>query len=405
MSLKEEILSFAIQHWSRHFGGVSALSVSEQVGCSHQEALDAIGELESEGLGRLREDVTLYPVSIRLDGPADFVEHGPVVTSIFFPDSSVLTDHFYSSSLAREGPPEFLARLHKGASQIDLAYFSVEVLRKYLDPPEVYDVDDSVAGGILTLDADFENQLSEAELDARWFDKVRFGKRRLQNGKTAVSALLHDLAELPQFEQSHWHAHELDEPDFAAEDVDFARFVARNYEGRFIDYDDPLQKALDSISEVNHICGEEQLFRKEGNPYLSYPVLNTYKDFCDRCSELYKVIGPDSLNSRVIKKLLAEQYGLSAPDFKHKESGRPMSAQQLLGLLGARVQPVAQFVEVLKTIKNHRISADHRIVEPQGSDSNYIEDFRSICVDLHASLKSMHEVFSTLNEQPHNNAL
>jgi hypothetical protein len=75
----------------------------------------------------------------------------------------------------------------------------------------------------------------------------------------------------------------------------------------------------------NSFLGNDKLFQSEANPYSAYLVHNTYKNFCDCCSELCKLVGPDNLNAKLIKQLLSERFNLGGENFVHKESGRKLS--------------------------------------------------------------------------------
>ena len=149
--MKRKILECAVDHWHKNFTGVSALSIAEQLDLEHSDVLTAFSELEDEGCARIREDVTLYSVSLDLSSDEsisteDF-DSEPKNTAIIFPSREVLEENFYSSGLTREDLPEYTTRLYKGGSQIEIVYFEVEVLKKYLQHPEKYDIDDSVSGG------------------------------------------------------------------------------------------------------------------------------------------------------------------------------------------------------------------------------------------------------------------
>ena len=63
--------------------------------------------------------------------------------SIFFSATfhtrlNVLSQNYYKSDLSTQDTPEYSKRLHLGAHQIGLVYFSEEVLRKYFVHPEKY---------------------------------------------------------------------------------------------------------------------------------------------------------------------------------------------------------------------------------------------------------------------------
>lgn len=401
MSLKQEILDYALEHWSKNFTGVSAVSVAEKLNCSHKEVLSIFSELKREKKCSLKEGVKLYSISFPFERDSSSVNDAPkeIVTSIFFPSKELLTDNFFNSKLCKQNLPEYVTRLHKGYSQIHLIYFSSEVLKKYLEHPEMYNIKDSTSGGVITLKAEYENKLIDSELDKIWFDKVRFGKRLLANDTVVVATILHDLSELPDSEQSHWHSYELEEPDFSDDDPGFIRFFRRNFEGEWVDYNDPLEKALGKIQEINNLFEDAKLFTQGQNQYLAYPVGNTYKNLCDSCSELYKVVGPDNLNINILKELLRDHFGYTEEDFIHKDSGRPFSKLQLLQKITERISEGYLFIDTINEIKEYRVCADHKIIDPQHSNINYVGEFQRICASLHRSLMVLRNGIEKMQRQ------
>lgn len=402
MSMKRKILERAVEHWHKNFTGVSALSIAEQLELEHSDVLAAFSELEDEGCARIREDVTLYSVSLDLS-PDQSVSTGdfdwePKNTAIIFPSREVLEENFYSSGLAREGLPEYTTRLHKGGSQIELVYFEVEVLKKYLQHPEKYDIGDSVSGGTLHLDYDYLSDLSEEEAESQMLGIVRFGKRRSKSGAILVTAILHDLAEMPSPEQRHWHSHEVEPTGFARGDTDFIRYFARTFEGEFVEYDDPIRKILDLVKKANEIVDDTPMFRHETNPYLAYPVSNTRKDFVDSCSELYKIVGVDSLNKEFLQLCLERTADYTDQDFVH-DSGRPKSKLQLLQALDSELENPPGLADVIKQVRDHRISSAHRIIDPAVPQEDYLLAFRRLCTDICNRLKEFKTRLSAvLNE-------
>jgi hypothetical protein len=96
VQLKKRILDYAIDQWSRHFTGVSAISIAEELSCSHEEVLSVFTEFEREKKGSLREDVKLYQISISLEKLVSLEERQEIVTSIFFPSKELLTEYFFT---------------------------------------------------------------------------------------------------------------------------------------------------------------------------------------------------------------------------------------------------------------------------------------------------------------------
>lgn len=386
-NLKQKIVGYSIEHWRNSFTGVSGIDVAEHLGLSHEVVLRAFDELEQEGKGSIRRDVTLYQVSVSVDGPM-LGEAKPIVTSIFFPAAELLTESFYSSLLHRSNIPEYKARLYKGGSQIQLVYFSSEVLRKYLDHIEIFEVEDSVTGGYILRQ------------DGADFPLFRFGKRKLTNGQVVVTAILWDLAELPEKEQAYWHSYEVENLHFTTEDPDFVIFCKRDFGAEFLDDSDPLKEILTEISNINRLLESNGLFSAVSNLYLSYPAVNTYKSFCDRCSELYKLIGPDSLQEKVLRDLLTTYFNYQEQNFLHPDTGRPLGKLDLLKRLCGKLE-CEKLPLVIERIKQHRTDADHRVLTPQRESKDYLTDFRNLLQELSEALQQFRSQLERLVRVKH----
>lgn len=385
-TLEQKILDYSISHWQKDFTGISGINIAQHFKIPHKKVLAIFDELEKQKKGSIRRDVKLYQLTISVNKPK-FGKPKEINTSIFFPSKDILTESFYSNELHRKNIPEYTARLYKGGSQIQLLYFDHEVLDRYLKHREIYDIEDTVASGDIHLSHEYLSGLTEDELEKIDFPLVRFGKRHLSNGTAVITVILHDLSELPEKEQAHWYAHEKKEPLFSTNDTDFEIFFRRNFEAEFLDDNDPLQKVLEEISKLNALVGEKGLFTIESNPYLSYPVVNTYKSFCDSCSELYKLIGPDSLSEKQLKHFLQKHFSFSANDFIHPTSQKPLGKLDLLKRICNKVGCDSLF-NIIEEAKNHRVSADHKVTQPSIAEQNYITEFRRILYELSMSLKS-----------------
>lgn len=314
----------AVNGWFKNFAGTSALDVARDLSFDHSIVMRLFEELAETGHGSINANVTLYQVSFDPENIAAGFKHEPVVTHIFFPSEQALHEAFYSSGLPQKRLPEYTTRLHLGAHQIGLAYFSEEVLARYLDHPELYKINDSLAGGDISA-------LSSTPEDRYLY--VRYGKCRLRSGSIAVTAIFKDLSGMGPSEQRYWHSFEIESPDIDKSDTHFQNFLARTYEGDFVDFEDPITRLLEGAKGVNKALAPDNLFAKAQNAHLHLPVEQTYKSYCDAASELYKIVGPDNLSQSTLKALLTKEFGISLEGIKHAESGRPLSTLQLVALL------------------------------------------------------------------------
>lgn len=378
------ILDFTILHWYEHFTGTDGISVAAHFNIPHSEVLKIMDELEKQQKGKVKRDVELYPLKFNINN--NTIEFEKTITSIFFPSQEVLTDYFYTKEYSKQNIPIYTARLYKGGSQLQPCYFNHEVLQRYIAHPEYFDIENTTSGGHVQLNTQYLKGLSKEELDRIEFPLIRFGKRKLSNGSVSIVVILIDLSKLSEKEQHYWHSHELENPEFSKNDKDFNIFLGRTFLGQFLDDDDPMKNVKAGIKRINNLVGGKGLFiNQQENYYLTYPVINTRKSFCDSCSELYKLVGPDNLNNEVLICLLKEQFSFADEDLIDKKSKRPFGKLELFGKLCKNMNCV-ELYEQIKEIKQFRVIADHKIIDPSISDENYIDAFRKIIDKLSNNL-------------------
>jgi len=368
-TLEQKVLDCAVEQWNKTHAGITSFDIARLIRSQNVKVMEAMVALEAISKCSLNKNVELFTVSIGVSG-LKFAQKA-TIAHVIFPSKEVLTDHFYSSGLARQGLPIYVERLHKGAHQYTMVYFSEEVLAKYLDRPEFYNVEDSLSGGSI-------RSITEDEAN---YIYVRHGRRQLANGRTAVLVPYKDLARLDEAQQRYWHGFEISNPENAGPDQHYSKFMLRTFEGAFVDYENPLEKFLEAVGYVNSNLGGSVLFRHTDNPHLRIPVENTEKTFYDACSELFKIIGADSLVAPTIKNILVDDFGTKEDEFTHK-SGRALSPFQQLQLLETKAGIEPKATTIIDEVKSFRIRADHAIVEPVSSAINFVEKFHTLCNDI-----------------------
>jgi hypothetical protein len=379
----EKALAATVSGWFKNFAGTSALDVARDISIDHTEAMRIFEQLADADYGSLNRSVLLYQVSFDPDDISSGFKYEPVTTHIFFPSKETLRKEFFASELPQQKLPEYKARLYLGAHQIGLVFFLEQVLSRYLDHPEHYEINDSLAGGDIS-------SLSAAPEDRYLY--VRYGKCQLISGQIAVTAIYKDLSDMTPSEQRYWHSHEIDSPNFDRADSHFQNFLRRTYEGEFVDFHDPIATLLEALGRVNKAVGAGPLFTKLSNVHLRLPVEQTYKSYCDASSELYKILGPDSLSQSRLKALLLNDLGTPAGELMHAESERPLSTIQLFALLEQKLGASGVYTKPLRTVADLRIDADHKVLERDAATKSYSRDFAAMCDELVSALANLAEL-------------
>ena len=373
MSLENDIVVSAITHWNEKFTGISSLEISRRLDISHEVVRDTLVKLVMDGVGSL--------TNIHSEESEEY--------DIFFPAKEALAEWYFRNIDPNQRLPEYRKRLHLGYSQIKHFYFGVRVLRKYLATPETYLTDDSIEGGYIRMQPTFWENAEIKDKEAVAIGNLDFGKRLSAEGNTMVSVILWDLAELSPEEQRYWRGHEIERIEFKKNDPAFDRYIAQNFDADIVESQDALHGLLECLTHINSVTQVGigiQLFRKTSNPHLIQPVENTYKDFCDSCSELYKLLGPDGLNQKALKSILKQKFGYVNGQFKHQGSGQSLSTLQLQDRLLLEMDK-SDLSQALDQLKEYRIDADHRIGRQSTTVSDFVAEFQSLCGQLLQALR------------------
>lgn len=378
--IQKAILSECASRWFKNPAGITASDLAREFGISNEEACKEVELLCDAGYGEINRDAELTELSLDTENPQAGFTFTPLKTHVFFPSKQVLADAFYGSELPRQKLPEYVIRLHLGAHQYGLVFFDEEVLSRYFAHPELYEIEDSLAGGSISTN-------SGASEDRHLY--VRYGKCKLKTGHIAISAVHKDLAHMGASEQRYWHAHEIIDPEVDASDDHFQLFLDRTYEGAWVEYPDPIRNLLAEVVGLNEDLSPLSLFTRTANVHLRVPVEQTYKSYCDCASELYKVAGPDALSQSTLKALLQERFGHTQEDFIHPETKRALSSLQLLRLLESNLGVPDAIHKPLKEVANLRVEADHKILSSQAPNRSYSNDFSNLCVELKNGIRKI----------------
>lgn len=372
----KDVVAYAIDEWKKTFAGTSGLAIAAAMSMPHDEVLLILESLADEGKGTLNRNVELYEFTLNFTSQSNLEKRS---THIFLPSKEVLREAFYQSDLPKQNLPEYERRLHLGANQIGLVFCSEEVLSRYFSHPEWYYVDDSLSGGQVST--------KSGAPDDRHVH-VRYGKSRQVNGQVAVVAIYKDLGAMSAVEQHYWHSYELASPQPLVGDENFARFLLRDFVGEAVHYPNPINDIIEGLREVNSTVGDKQLFRRLQNVHLRLPVENTYKDLCDCASELYKLVGPDGIDQKVLRRFLLRRLKVPKDQLRHAETDRAFSPMELLELLEEKMACGNALTKAIKAIKDLRIDADHKVLPEESSCGTHGSQFTELCNKLSEGLRS-----------------
>lgn len=187
-----------------------------------------------------------------------------------------------------------------------LFYFGRAVLASYRASPDLYSLAEDDTGGELTTLHNDEDGTSPSTTHP-WF-RVRFGLRRLMDGRGCVAAFGPDLIKLPDQERRIWLAHQIECPIFAESDPAFERFANRFLEGRIGSESGPLDRIFHSVKLIRALTHQilgKPLFRSQGHALLHYPAAENSEAYAKAHLELYRLLG-DGLDSEALR-FLAER--------------------------------------------------------------------------------------------------
>ncbi|MBP6237202.1 MAG: hypothetical protein KA270_05255 [Saprospiraceae bacterium] len=404
MNIKKEIIKIAISHWEVRNVGISGLDLADRLEVPHGTVLTNLEQLAKEAKGTLNTNVTLYPLRIEINEndpfdikPLSFDNIEGVKTHVYFPSKKLLEKNYQKNIQKFFNKGEYTNRMTRGYGQIELIPFNIKVLGKYLNNKENYEIDDDITGGTIRQNSEYLSTLTYEEQEKIDFVSVWYGKRQLKNGKFAVCAILNDLATMSKKEQSYWYGFELEDPIFNRRDESFFRFFRRAYQGAWIESNDPIDKIVEGINTFNKNPIHEGVFTNNSNPYLRYPIQNTYKDYADCCSELFKIVGPDNIKKNKLDEWITKGLKLDESKLIHKQSGRPLSTLQVFTLCLEHYDSnlASEFSSIWEKVKKHRIEGDHKITKPNISNKpkNYIQEFKDLCWEV----AKVFEQFNSIN--------
>lgn len=378
MGINKKILDYCMEKWNKRFDGISAYSVSEKLGISHKKVREVFKLFRRENKGSLNENIILRPFNLSKRDKAN----SEIITTVFYPSKESLAENYIRSDLSNKNIPEFRKRLHLGHQRNELAYFSKSVLHKYSSLPDKFTIQDSPIGGFLSSNPAYIKSLPKENMSEEYIPILRFGKRKVDKTEYIITAILEDLAELPESEQEHWHFSEVERPNFSLFDPDFHKYHLRYYTGNPVRTRDPLNKLVKILKKINSLPNVGPLFDNLNISTLGYPVKKTQDDFCTSCDELYRLIGPENLNTEILKKFLHSNYNYSHLDFQDPKN-QPLRNEDLfekfLQQVGFEENSIGT---LLNELKKHEVPSDHHMEISYLNSRDFLTEFKKMCQSL-----------------------
>lgn len=388
-----EILEYCSKKWFDNPAGIDALDLAKHFHITNEAAMRIFESFYELEYGTLNRNVKLGVVHFDPKNVSKSLNFKEKITHIFFPSSKVLATYYEKLGLLRQNIPEYEKRLKLGAGQVNQAYFEEEVLRRYFDHPEKYEVEDSESGGSV---------LSRGEkIPYIW---VRYSKRKLENGNIVVGTIYKDLADMSDNDQKYWSSYEIKEAKFLEykKDDAYQRFVRNQLYGEFADYIDPIADIFSFLKKING-AAEMTIFRETENVSVKPPIENTFKSFCDSCSELDKLFANGNIDGKNLKNWILQKGWGTESDFSCSDKNHPeITPRQMLKLLESKVCGTTDVSDLLKECSGYRQQSVHHVDVSSEKTMSYSQKFYDLCKRICIAGESLDSMLNKSGEEQEN---
>lgn len=365
-----EILEYCSKRWFDNPAGISALDLAEHLQITNEATMRIFESFNELEYGTLNRNVKLYSAHFDPKNVSKSLDFKEEITHIFFPSSRVLATYYEKLGLLRQNIPEYKKCLKLGACQLGLVYFKEEVLRKYFDHPEKYECEDSESGGSVLSRGE--------EIPYIW---VRYSKRKLENGNIVVGAFYKDLADMSDNDQKYWASYEIKNGKFIEYEKDkaYQQFIKSQIYGEFADYVDPIAEVFTLLKKINEAFGVT-IFKQVQNKSVIPPVENTFRSFCDSCSELDKLFANGNIDGKNLKVWMLQRKIALESDFACSDKKHPeVTPRQMLKLLETKVCGTTALSDLMKECSDYRQQKAHCVDVSSETTSSYSQKFYDLC--------------------------
>ena len=328
---------------------------------------------ESQMLKRLNQ-LTCNPLPVAelhsrlltLQAKGDIAIGGPEADPVIFPRRTLLEPR----DPVKESKVGVYAKLLRlGGFQIEMRYFSRQVLDRYYQDPR-YEFKEFAVSGRISTPSDVPT------MSLKDIVHIRYGHAYHPNGTPAVVATLSDLGELPRGHQQHWASYEIDEECHPDSD-----FIRQNFDAQPVERLSPHHAILRELREINRICelaGEPDLFREthESRKLSKLMLITkpTADEFGSFVSELDKLLS-QNINKRFFKSKV------DLVDSKGRDKGTLTLLDQFLQSYGLTSSDTGDTCESLRRVRHRRQVPAHEISEDE-FDTGYWAQQNELITDV-----------------------
>lgn len=181
-----------------------------------------------------------------------------------------------------------------------LRFYDAGVLAMYRAQPDRYEFrGDRVVGEVRSRSDQQAGAVDESYI------RVRYGPRRLANGRRGIAAIRRDVEALPVEEQRRWEAFEVAERQCAEEDPAFESWIQHAFLGSWSDEEHPVHRIgveLKRIRALTDAMLGEPLFRFDDTSLLSMPTADNTEAYRSAYLNVYRLL-VDGLSNDCLGRL------------------------------------------------------------------------------------------------------
>lgn len=330
-------------------------------------------------------DLSIIPKETQLQRVIEKGSH-----TCFYPTEKALLD------VQADYQKPYKALLEKGAPQLEIIFFNIEILQVYINNPKYYIADFGYSGNIGLK----EEYCNEDELYDEFVKEYGMAYEK-GNPKInrAVGVFVKDLSKLSSNTQMRWKSYELpNQNNYAVE----SGFYKNAILGEFVDKYWIMNAILDEMRVINDMCiaiGLPRLFRDTyGTYYTERPdgyntlLLPTKKNYYDFVSVLEKLL-VHNINIKVFLKDCGIIKSIERKDDDSNPKGSlVMLKEWMLKNVRADYDMEEVIINPLKNIRKIRQVPAHELYNNE-FDVNLYDEQKTLVEDIYEAIYALRRLF------------